>query len=442
MTSIEEKYIINNELVPICTQCVAVPLLTRIKSDKLIQSANAQLQILKTCLKTNPGLYRMTKQLVESLVNTSNVVIDDKESFINTTPKWFNQDRWRTEQTKKENMPNTKNVTHTLSRLLLTRPCYVHNTDSSSCKTMYDVVFPDATNHNNYDTGGWWSAFSYVSKDGQEVDYKEFNLVYKPYKCQNDNQIHRADKGVCEPDSYVAKILFQHKQAIVDTHNALDNTQMYYIVVSIPELIQILNEIEIPDFESITQLKKWISMNSYLKTYLNCLVKSFKVDGFKFLDQQSVQDDTLISIIQYQKCVSFGHRVVWMNEEVPWCSFVHANAKSNTNYCIMGKIEITDKHNGMNNVHKINNNLPENFPKCDEQYVDQYDIDYKEKIFKKCKNGVCGYERYYCVILTFKELELILERHEHDKQIHQRLHNNSDDDYDDYYDDVVDDDNH
>jgi hypothetical protein len=435
----KDEYVMRSELVKMGNETIPIPVV--INKRRTIKQHNTHLVTLGTWLKENPGLYQMTKKLIDALTATANVVIDDEETGIVTTPqRYTNYGR---------SLPARKqNATHTLSRLMLTRPCYMHYGNGTMSKTMYDVVHPEPTNTNSWDMGGWWNAFSYIAQDGKEHDYTKFNIVYLPYKSQNDPQIHRADDGVCKPDEDVAKILCKHKQAIVDS--AVDNTPVHYVVVTIPELVKLLSEIQQPDFKAIAQLKNWIKYNSYARTYFKNVVNLAKsqlkalVDEpindnwYADIDKSSISsdkptisehpvtDDTLITVIQYQTCSSSGNtNTVWVNQGVPWCSFVCKNTKNIPKYYVAGKIVAEGEGD---NIQLKTETPPDNFPKRNKQHLDQRDVDYRGKFMPKYdSSGNNTVERHDCVILTVKELADILA--EHDRLIRWERSRYHSDDY-------------
>ena len=333
----DNKYIISqlydnnlNSIIPVLT--------SKLKYNKIEQ--NAHISTMANWLKTNPGFYRLTKELVDTLISTSNVIIDDNESGIITTPSYIT----------KINHRNSVKVTHTLSSLLFTKPHRTNNKHRSSYITTYDVCFPQLINRNSYDIGGWWSAFSYI-ENNSNIMYKELNFLYKDDR-SNDNQIHRADNGKYELDNNIVEILLKHKQVIVNK-NTYYNWIDHYVIITIYELIELLESLVQPEFESICELNYMLDIDLNFKKYLESVIK---------LDQSNIKTPDNISI---------------------------------------------------NDINQLKNeSLPEDFPTLDKHYIYQQEIDYKEYIMCKYKYGNNVYERYYCIILTIGELKNIIKTHD------------------------------
>jgi hypothetical protein len=383
---------------------IPIPILGKLNNNLLCQQRQKKedhILVLEEWLKENPGLYQMTHKLVNLLQSSGNMVIDDSESGIVTTPVW---PHYRSSNIISSNKNNNEiGGIHKISRLMLTRPINFHYADRKYSVTTHDTVCPDITNRNSYDGGGWWTAFSYVTNKGDEINYTKKNIIYQS---RGDSKLHRADAGVCEPDADTLTALCQHKQVMCDS--AMNNTAMHHVVVTIPELIQVLNDVPCPDFESIANLKKWIDENNNFRTYLNGIVNSDKQE-LKTPDDKPVTDNTLIAVIQHQTCVAYGQTVHWLNENNYWCSFICENKEKTPNYYIDGKM-ISIKHFGL-----VSSDIPKEFPASNKQFIYQREVDYKEYIANHYKaDGNHVDERYYCVILTINELADIMKKHDDD----------------------------
>jgi len=424
MSALPSNSVMLRELVSVGRASLSVPLIVSMHTNDEINKNmdGAHMITLTSWLINNPGLYRMTKTLVEALAVTSNVVIDDEESgIITTTPMWSRMEKCKVVAAKR------RAVTHTLSRLMLTRPQRVHRTETSKSTCTSDVVFPDPTNKNSYDVGGWWSAFSYISKNGQEHDYKGMKIVYKPYpNLHDDAQIHRADDGVCGPDAYVAHILSVYKQAIVDRD--FGDTDMHYVLVTIAELNDLIRRIEQPDFKSIVQLKHWLNTIRPLIPYVNTAVTNLVVNGvLKSPDDQHISDTTLLAIVQRQTPAAQGDHVVWLGEETPWCTFVCKSKEKAPDYYMAGKLTV---ELGKGDTRVDIKDSPVAFPEREKHYMYQRDVDYHEYILCNYRDGNYARERYYCVILPLKELKDIVQAIKEEAEKQRRRRSEYEDDAD------------
>jgi hypothetical protein len=407
-----KQYVLRHEAVSMGMETISVAVVVSKEKHAKIEQAQdrAHLVTMTMWLKSNPGLYRMTKMLIDALAETSDVVIDDEDSGIATNPPsvW-----WSMHAALNTHQQTAKaTVTHTLSRLMLTRPQYTHKTDTSQSTCTYDVVCPTPTNGSSYDVGGWWSAFAYISKTGQEHDYKKANMLYQPHPRDHTTQLHRADKDMCGPDADEMRILSEHKQAIVSTDMYSSYKSLHYVVVTIHELTGLMHAIQQPDFESIAQLKKWMRTSRGMSTYLKSIENTVNDSAFTCVDGTSSHASTLIAVIQRQTPAACGDRVEWIGEEMPWCAFVCKDKDNVSNYYVAGALTLSgDKKDG---VHIIN--MPVTFPERAKHYINQRDIDYHEYVFSNYRHGNYVQERHYAVILTLNELKTLLENLEKEYQ--------------------------